>query len=124
LHYLFTAVESVVDVDDIVRKLVIALRHKPDKNMQVMYAIEDENFLCSKPVFIFQEFTGDLGIMERRPEMMDCMVTIVPADFIVFCIDAINSVLFWIMRIYERMLCPVAKHHHYPCKHERDNEYP
>ena len=59
--------------------------------------------------------------------MVHGMITIVPAHRIVLGIDAINSagkIIFGIVFINERMLGPIAEHHHHTRKNKRYNEYP
>ena len=54
--------------------------------------------------------------------MMYRMIPIIPANPVVFCVDAVDGILFGIVGINEGMLGPVAKHHHHTGKQKRNNK--
>jgi hypothetical protein len=64
--------------------------------------------------------------MHAGTEMVNDMIAIVPANFIIDSIDAIDRVGIEVIRIagvYESVLCPVAQHHYEPGKDQGDYKY-
>ena len=89
-YCLFPVIKHIINVYKIVGKLVVTLCHKVGKNMQVMDAIKNNCLPLCKLTFSFQKFARHISIMHSRPQVMNNMVTIVPAGFIVHGINAIN----------------------------------
>jgi hypothetical protein len=77
-----------------------------------MNTVEYERLIGRKPVDAFHEFNRYIGIMQCRPDVMNGMVTVVPAGVIVFCIDTIDRVVLRVLHVNESVLRPVTNHHH------------
>ncbi|MEN9497839.1 MAG: hypothetical protein RL750_738, partial [Bacteroidota bacterium] len=88
-----------------------------------MNAIENEDLILGIALGVFQEFIRDLRVVQGRTGMVHFVVPIVPAGVIVFGIDAIDRVFIRIVGIDERVLRPIAEHHHDPGKQEGDQEH-
>src|SRR5690606_1162945 len=76
-------------------------------------------------ILSFQKFIRHLGIMHTGTKVMDDVISIVPTNLIVTRVDAVDGIRVEIVRVFpvdERMLRPVAKHHHQPCKKQRNDE--
>ena len=50
-------------------------------------------FFFREGILQFQEFLWDISIVHRRAEMMYRMVIIIPARFIIWCIDALIALV-------------------------------
>jgi hypothetical protein len=119
------ALKRIIDVDQMIGKLVKALVHQPIKNVQVMYAIEDEGLVLLEILNVLHEYTRNFSVMQSWIVVMDSMVPIVPAILIVDIVDAVEGtteVSFRIILIDKAMLCPVAHHHDKPCIEHRDDK--
>ncbi len=50
------------------------------------------------------------------------MIAIIPAHLVVFGVDAIDRIVFEVIKIHKSVLCPVAQHHHHTGKNKGDDE--
>jgi len=58
-------------------------------------------------------------------KVMDDVISIVPANLVVACVNAVDGVrvkIVGVLPVYERMLCPVSKHHHQTGEDQRNDE--
>ena len=121
------AAKGIVNIDDMIRELIVLFGHKPRKDVEVVNAIKNDRLVFYKIVFVFQKHAWDLGIMKRRVKVVDGMVSIVPAILVVYIIDTIEytaEMTFRIILVNERMLCPVAHHHDKTCiDHWNDKDH-
>jgi len=88
-----------------------------------MNAIEYEDLILGIALGMFQEFIRDLRVVQGWTCMVHFMVSIVPASVVVFCVDAIDRIFIRVARVDERVLRPIAEHHHDPGKQEGDQEH-
>jgi hypothetical protein len=82
-----------------------------------MNTIKNEGFVLNKILFVFEKCAGNICVMQRRIQMVDRMVSIIPAILIVDVVDAVKHAAKMSIRIgfiNKGVLCPIAHHHNKP----------
>ena len=90
--------------------------------MQVVDAFEGQDLSLRHLADSFLELTRYIGVMQGRAFVMYKVIPVVPAGFVVRGIDAVDRVIFRKIGVYERVLGPVAQHHHNTGKYKGDDE--
>ena len=57
------AAEGIVDIDQVVRQFVVALIHDPEKDVEIMNAIENEGLVFLEIVQVFHKHARDIRVM-------------------------------------------------------------
>lgn len=90
--------------------------------MQVVDAFEGQDLSLRHLADSFLELTRYIGVMQGRAFVMYKVIPVVPAGFVVRGIDAVDRVIFRKIGVYERVLGPVAQHHHNTGKYKGDDK--
>src|SRR5690606_5328415 len=117
--------EHIVYVHKVVREFVVSFCEQINEHVQVMNAVEHDCLVTRKFILSFQKFIWHLGVVHAGTKVMDDVISIVPANLVVACVNAVDGVrvkIVGVLPVYERMLCPVSKHHHQTGEDQRNDE--
>ena len=60
---LFLAAEHAIEIYKIVRQFIVAFRHQPNEDVEIVYAVEDEDLSPGKLILLLHELDGDVCIV-------------------------------------------------------------
>lgn len=108
------------------RQQVVALAHEVSPHVQEMDAVEHDGVVVDVFVDGTAEIMGMFGPVHIGFHVMADVIAIVPALVVVLGIDTGDAVFIRVARVFcahERMLRPVAQHHHDAGNHEGDDKH-
>ena len=111
------ATEGIVNINQVFCEFIKAFIHHPEKDVEIMDSIENKGLVLLEIFNVLHERTGDLCIVQPRVEVMDRMISVIPAILVVYIVDTIEytaEVAIRITLVNETVLRPVAHHHNKP----------
>ena len=117
--------KGAIEVNDMAGQLLVALIHQIVEYLQEIQAVKDDGFISGVFRGVVPETFGVLSPVEVGAYVVAGVIAIVPATFIVFYINAIDTVFVKVIRLFrvdKGMLSPVAHHSEEPENEKRNDE--
>src|SRR5512134_4136380 len=117
---------SAGQAHEVLGELPVLAGEQQEPDADEVDALEDHRVLAPVSLAVLRELRRQFGVMRPLPDVMEDVIAGVEAPPVETRLDGVDAALVrvvWPVGIDERMLHPVAQHHHQRNEHERKDEH-